>query len=480
MIITRRLAGRLRSVFRQALSLPTRGTMPKIELVAGPSGLRIRCGLGQAAAEFRLDGEQPEETAYIPFELLRDVEGRRETPVAIHEHDGRVTATWHDGSIPQMTQHASPVVVAKDWPSRPERLDENPPRLIRALAEACATTDPDSLRYALGCVLLCGDPERIVATDGRQLLIEEGFSFPWDGELLLPASKVFGNKRLCIDDDPVRVGRTDQWLTLGVGPWTFWWQPEREGRFPDVTRQIGRPELSIASFEMPAADRAFLADNLPRLPGDGMLGDPVTVDLNGSVAIRARAADQPTATELILSHATRRGEPVRINTSRRYLNRAVRLGFDRIHVFSPRSPVLACDGSRTYVWALLDADSALKPSEDAVRIESAKTQAPSPVRRPRPRTKRRTSSTMPTKSDKPTRAGDNGHAKSTNHDPNDTPTDAIQQATALRASLREAVAQTTELIRTLKAERRQNKQLRGALASLRRLRDEMPDLAGTG
>jgi hypothetical protein len=169
----------------------------------------------------------------------------------------------------------------------------------------------------------------------------------------------------------VRIGQTDEWLTLCVGPWTFSWQTESEGRFPDVTRQIGRPEMAAASFDIPAADRRFLADNLPRLPGDGMLNDPVTVDLNGAVAIRARGPGQPAPTELVLSHATRHGEPVRVNTNRHYLGRAAKLGFERLHIFTPRSPVLACDAHRKYVWALLDPDAALKPSADAVRVESA-------------------------------------------------------------------------------------------------------------
>jgi len=333
--------------------------------------LPARCGLGPAAAEFRLDGEQPEETAYIPFELLGDVEGRREVPVEVHQRDGRVTAMWRDGSIPQMVQHNSPVVLAKDWPPSPEHFDENPNRLIRALADASATTDPDSLRYALGCVQLRGDCGTVIATDGRQLLVEDGFTFPWEGELLLPANKVFGNKRLCFDDDAVRIGQTDGWLTLCVGPWTFSWQTESEGRFPDVSRQIGRPEMATASFDIPAADRVFLADNLARLPGDATFNNPVTVDLNGAVAIRARGPGQPTAVELVLSHASRHGEPMRVNTNRQYLGRAVKLGFDRVHVFSPRSPVLACDENRKYVWALLDPDAAIQPEENALRIESA-------------------------------------------------------------------------------------------------------------
>lgn len=87
---------------------------------------------------------------------------------------------------------------------------------------------------------------------------------------------------------------------------------------------------------------------------------------------------------------------------------------------------------------------------------------------------------MPSKSHPKTTANGNGRAKPASREPDHDPVDALQQATALRASLRQAVAQTTEVIRQLKAERRQNKQLRGALASLRRLRDEVPELTGTG
>jgi hypothetical protein len=245
MIITRRLAGRLKTVFRQALALSTRSVMPAIELVGGPSGLRIRCRSDQAAAEFWLDGGQREETVSMPFEMLSDIEGRREAPVEIQERDGRVTAAWREGSIPQLVQQDRPLVRCADWPPFPKRLLENPPRLSRALAE-----------------------------------------------------------------------------------------------------------------------------NLPRLPGNRLLNDPVTLDLNGSVTVRAHQPGQPAATELILSRSTREGEPLRINTNRRYLARAAKLGFERLHIFTPRAPVLACDENRRYVWALLDPDSAVPPSPNVVRVES--------------------------------------------------------------------------------------------------------------
>ena len=105
LIITTRLAGRLKSVFRQALALPTRGPMPPVQLVGGAHGLRIRCRMREAACEFLLDGEQPTEMIVAPGELLADVEGRREQPVELRVQNGRVLASWRDGSVPQTVRH---------------------------------------------------------------------------------------------------------------------------------------------------------------------------------------------------------------------------------------------------------------------------------------------------------------------------------------------------------------------------------------
>ena len=169
-VITRRLAKRLKTVFRQALNITSRGENPIVQLAGGPEGLRIRCGNGQAAAEFHLGGEQPGETIHVPFELLADIEGGRDVPVEIRTHDGRVTASWRDGSVPQLLQYDHPTVRSENWPPTPEHFAENLPRLLRALADAGATTDPDSTRYSLGCIQLRGDRGKVVATDGRQLL----------------------------------------------------------------------------------------------------------------------------------------------------------------------------------------------------------------------------------------------------------------------------------------------------------------------
>ena len=76
---------------------------------------------------------------------------------------------------------------------------------------------------------------------------------------------------------------------------------------------------------------------------------------------------------------------------------------------------------------------------------------------------------MPKKSDQPTQPHGNDHATASTPQASGGDVDAIEQATALRDVLREAASQTSQLLRQLKAERRQNKQIKGALASLKQL-----------
>jgi len=482
--ITRKLAERLRKTFRQALASHSRSPMPPVEFVGGPQGLRIRCHTREAAAEFRLDGEQPEETILAPWDLLTDTGGGgRERVVELRRENGHVLASWQNGSMPRAVQYDTPAAPDYPWPDSPEQFSENPSELLTALAEATATSDDTSSRYALGCLQLSGPAGKIVATDGRQLLVQRGFNFPWEGELLVPASRVFGSAQLDTDG-PVQVGKTDDWFALQAGPWTFWSKIDKDGRFPTVENHIQNPEVAATRVELSQSDRVFLAANLPQMPGDDLPHAPVTLDVNGTVAVRAQGQDADNRMELALTGTTCQGEPVRMVINRAYLTRAARLGFRRLCLFGDKQPMLAADGSRCYVWAVLDARSCVEPAENMTRIESPAPGTVSSVDPPRPRIERSNNNPMPhsstTHTDKGTSNGTgkaqaaangnehgNGHARS--EPDNGQTSGAIEQVIALRTTLREAAVQATELVRTLKAEKRQTRQLRSALSSLREL-----------
>jgi hypothetical protein len=119
---------------------------------------------------------------------------------------------------------------------------------------------------------------------------------------------------------------------------------------------------------------------------------------------------------------------------------------------------MCIQGERKYVWMLLDKDGAIKPSKQAIRIESAATsestaQPPTPSRNPTPM-----KPTNPSQSVEP--------AKNT---PSDNSISLIDRAESLRESLQTALADTRNLITTLKQQQKTSRSVQSALKSLRQL-----------
>ena len=113
----------------------------------------------------------------------------------------------------------------------PATFANNPPTLLQALYDASQCTDANSTRYALGCLHF--HLGRIDATDGRQLLVQSGFNFGFDGEILAHGTDVFGCSELP-QDQSVLIGKTDKHLVVRVGPWSFYLEIQKEGRFPRI------------------------------------------------------------------------------------------------------------------------------------------------------------------------------------------------------------------------------------------------------
>jgi len=467
--ITCRLAKRLRTVFRLALNLPVRGSRPPVRLEGGPEGLHVYCRTDDAIALFHLPGEQDVEQFWLPHEALAEVEGNRDEPVHLRVHEGNILVGWRNGSVPQMLEH--PVADSgdqPDWVEFPANTVENPPELLGALHEAMRTTDSAPVRFATNCVRLRGSDGTIAATDGHELLIQSGFEFPWEHDVLVPRTLVFGCKELT-GDKPVHVGRTGEWIGFRIGSWSLLYKINADGRFPQVENHVPCKTGAAASFELTPDDAEFLVKNLAKLPTQEECNWPVTVDMNGHVAVRGKAPDQAVPTELMLDRSTVAGEPMRINTNRRYLARAVRLGFRELYATGSQSPVLCCDDRRKYVWAPLDPESAVAPDPEAMRTESSLAWAHTP--KPRARTRKRKVA-MPSP-----RSSENGQSKPKSRRASaangkaghDDVTALIEQAEALKGSLRESLVKVSELISSLKQHRRQSKAVRSALASLREL-----------
>jgi hypothetical protein len=468
--ITRQLARQLRSVFRRAgLDKHSGPSKDWLAFRAGPDGLRIQALSDEIAIEHHQPGELESAEFLVPRGVLATVEGTSEEVVQLeHEATGKVVVTWTDAGIPQIREYALSESAGIDvkTPGSPQTVVANPAQLREALCDATAIADPSSGRYALGCLQLRGQQGRIVATDGRQILAQGGFEFPWHEDLLVPASKIFRSGKELSDEQSIEVGLIDNWVSFRFGAWTVWLAVNQHGRFPRVDDLIGDRTKAASRVELSDLDAQFLTQAIWRLPDADSANGAVTVDLDGQVLVRAKQAGSPRATELVLSSSTLHGEHIALNTNRSYLAKALELGFREICVFNPCSPALCDDGRRQYRWGLLEPDSIVRPAENSIRVDSS-TQLPSvSVERPSRARQRLTLAAISARS--------NGAGRKRRHEPHSAKPIAsgntsIEQAIVLKTALRESLIAANGLIRMLKRERRQSRLLTSTLASLKQL-----------
>jgi hypothetical protein len=198
---------------------------------------------------------------------------------------------------------------------------------------------------------------------------------------------------------------------------------------------------------------------LPHLPGREGKDGPVTIEVGHIVCVRAKEQNDEEATELVLPRSQADGPPVRLVTNRRYLHRALKLGFHELFIATADQPIICRDESRLFLWMPLDDKTALPPSSQP-RIPT--TAEPNPVT---PNNER--NQVMPTPHPDGA-ARRNGEAPAQETTPAACGIDeVIAEADALRTVLSEAVTRISRLAAGLKRQRRQGRALEAALASLR-------------
>jgi len=460
--IPRCLARQLRAVLRRTLmDLEPRGAWPLVLFQADESGLTVHAVQGDLGVRYHEPGPRSPETIAFRSSMLAEFEGRTEQPVALEEVSaGKGQARWSDGAVPRITEFET---VTLDnipaFPALPKRFTPLPVGFLRALGEAAQSTGLVSQRPAVARVLLGGKAGEVVATDGRQLLVQRGFPLPWQEEVLVPRLPVLSHLDLA-PEGPVGLGRSNDHVTLRAGPWTFALAIDRASRFPNVGAVIPKSAAVTSALQLHPEDAACLAAALPKVPvreGDA----PVTLDLGGRVGFRARAEDQGPVTEAVLSRSTASGQPVRLCLDRRHLLRALKLGFTELAVVSPDKPLAWRDPDRIFICMPLDPKAALPPQADVLRIESMADTAPT--------------LSPPERSDPPMPEPSTTERSTDNHrlpgppDRNGGLEELIVEADALRGLLGEAAARTTRLLGALKQHRRQARAVQAAMASLRDL-----------
>ncbi|MFM9959786.1 MAG: hypothetical protein ACKV2Q_01005 [Planctomycetaceae bacterium] len=450
------------------------------------TGLRIRAQNKQAIIEYHLPGLVTPDAVPITMVALSACEGTRPgEQVTLEASDSDVVLRWEDRSIPRSIIVESQSTLAAA-PALPTQFASNPPRLLTALKDAMETTEQDARRYAINCVQLRGRDGGLVATDGGQILKQSGFDLPWTDDVLVQRTNVFASRDLPTDQ-PVEIGRTDNHVVLRIGLWTLWLNIEKSGRFPSTDNVIPDAATATTRLVLNEGDAEYLLGVVPRLPSDDDVHDPVTLDLNGRVAVLAKAVGDSPITEVVLSNSRRTGAELRWQTNRKFLARAVQLGFREVCLHGAESPVVCRDEHRVYVWALLEADKALAPTDNMVLLTSPVSSVATIAQRHRISAPRRhhqpterTPSRMSHNRIAATLAGSsseatNGMARPV-AEPNDSAADqstsfgsVLREAEAVKASLREAHSKVGHLIASLKRHRRQSKLMKTTLASIRQL-----------
>ncbi len=477
--ISRSLARQFRAVARRAgLSKAGLPGSACVRLIATAEALLMQASNGRVAIEYQKAGRFDAADMTVPLQLFADCEAKNDGFVTIRRNDATgIVASWDDRGVPQ--QHDYVCYDTPDMPAFSQELATNPPHLLKALQDAVATVESNSTRFSLDCVQLSGTSGTMAATDSRQLLVQTGFQFPWREELLMRATDVFASRELPTNL-PVAIGRTEQGITVRIGEWTIHHEINKDGRFPKLDRTIPSPAAIQTRMQVDAADARFLTTTVGRLPADDQTDRPLTLDLNGSVVVRARKDEQSPMMELLLSRSQRVGAQLRLQTNRTYLARALELGFTEVGFVDAESPCVCQDTTRTYVWMLLENKGALEPSSEALRIDSLSvpsTGATNPARNgvasPTP-TSAITTTVIPVN-----RVA--GHlsprtAPKTNVIADVVPvmsaprsTDVIEQALELRNQLRSVVQGLTELVTQIRQQRKQTRLMKSTLQSLKQL-----------
>ncbi|PQO38872.1 hypothetical protein C5Y96_03090 [Blastopirellula marina] len=367
-----------RTVVRKGLGITKRQPAPMVNLQSTQNGLRMCVQTEEVIVEYLSPSQGTLTTSLaIAFDLFRECSAGKSTDVSLHIKDDELVASWTEAGIPQMT--CQPVREQADMPMTPQAWCSNPSDLLTAIRDACGTTDSESARYALSHIRLRGSDGQIAATDGRQLLAVKGFDFPWNDEVLVPASKVFDCADLC-GYEKVEVAQDGEWVCVRTGPWTVRLKIDRARRFPEIDSMLRGSPQATTVLTLEESDAQFLQRTFRHLPGKAEHNSPLTFDLNGRVAVRCRAGDLDQVTEVTLANSNRDGQEVRFAANRKYVARAIELGFRTFQVGKPESPVIAQEANRTFLWANLTASSVIPPSPDAQRIESPRSSVSTAIR----------------------------------------------------------------------------------------------------
>ena len=447
MTIPRSALRAIRSVARKCVIGRPRGPAPPITLFPDQRSVRAGVAIGDVMLQCDIPTDSPgKEAMTVSLADLAPVEGTSDDPVSLERVDAQqVRLSWHERGVPR--SQTIPVVAgsARQLPTLPTKFRSQSSTFLAAMHEAGRTTCRDAARYALHCVQLQGRHGTVVATDGKQAYVHDGFTFPFADDVLIPAVPVFVSRELAASEF-VELGRTDSHLVVKTGPWTVFLLIDPHGRFPDVRGIIPRTPTPT-TLVLDEVDAMRLIDELPVLPGANDDCQPVTLDLEPGEpgVVRAQGSQSETPVELRLSSSFVTNGPSRVALNRTWLQRAMTLGCRTVKVVGVAKPIVATGGSITLVTLGLDASCIVAHSSSSIALPSPIPPRRSPMKPPD------TNGSLPSRVDPPDGL------------------DPLAEAEALKSALTEAAFRAGRLVQLLKQNRKEKRVLQSAWTALKSL-----------
>jgi len=344
-----------------------RSSSALFHLLSGKDGIRIQSLNDDVHVEYHDPTRAEPASLVLPMSLLMEFDKGRDIVEFHRHHDGNVEVRWQRSRVPYTRSFAHGRATPAKFPVWPTRSTNNPPSLLDDIDQAMQILSNDRIHHRYSSLRLRGSHGDIAATDGRQMLLQRGYQFPWKNSLLVPRTLVFGSPELP-SDVPVRVGFNEEHVLIRIGAWTIALKIDANSTYPNVDALIPSAATSMTQCVIAASEAEALQRMLHDLPGDKEDDAPVTLDVNGKVTLRARAEDEQRCTDVPLPRSTSEGAATRIAMNRQMLQRALALGFRTVEIRDAAKPLMCLDEQRTFVWAPLNSDQAVAPQRNPIRI----------------------------------------------------------------------------------------------------------------
>ncbi|HKB37372.1 MAG TPA: reverse transcriptase family protein, partial [Gemmataceae bacterium] len=326
---------------------------------SGPEGLTLSSQHEGLAVAYQQPGTFEPQTFVVPGNGLETLAGDSPNPVFLESlcrSDFKVTwlaegrgwrRTDAQGDADSLSLPPPPPV--------PYVTNRLPPHGLPALHDALMTASPWHPVWSR--IELRGSGV-IAATDGKQVLLQTGFNFPWTDDLLVPRTEVFD----CVDFDQceAKIGCTDSHVVILAGGWTIALPIDKQARFPRVESALPPANSYAATWDFSQENVELLLRRLPTEQGGIDNDRPVTLTLTMPF-FQARVGGYAAEAELRLpwAHLTGWVEGVpktgSFVTSRRNFRRALELGFREFIAHHTEGVIQCRDSSRIYAWPGWDA-----------------------------------------------------------------------------------------------------------------------------